>query len=49
VLDRISDLTSGWPAGFELDLNPVRVLAKGAVALDAAYTSKADVAAGGAA
>lgn len=49
VLDRISDLTSDWPAGFELDLNPVRVLAKGAVALDAAYTSKADVPAGGAA
>ncbi|MFI5844570.1 acetate--CoA ligase family protein [Catenuloplanes sp. NPDC051500] len=38
VLEALSALTADWPAGFELDLNPVRVLADGALVLDAAYT-----------
>ncbi|GAA2555351.1 acetate--CoA ligase family protein [Winogradskya consettensis] len=38
VLDSLSALTTDWPTGFELDLNPVRVLSDGAVVLDAAYT-----------
>jgi acyl-CoA synthetase (NDP forming) len=36
---RVSDLVAAWPAGFELDLNPVTVLAagRGVRVLDAAY------------
>jgi hypothetical protein len=32
----VSGLVSGWPVGFELDLNPVLVLPAGVCALDAA-------------
>ncbi|MFD5467793.1 acetate--CoA ligase family protein [Kitasatospora sp. NPDC127059] len=38
LLQRVADLVAAWPDGFELDLNPVRVLPEGAVVLDAAYT-----------
>jgi acyl-CoA synthetase (NDP forming) len=37
VLERISTMVRDWPAGFELDLNPVRVLPDGVCVLDAAY------------
>ena len=37
LLVAISQLVSGWPPGYELDLNPVAVLPEGAVVLDAAY------------
>lgn len=45
LLTRIADAVRDWPVGFELDLNPVRVLAEGVVVLDAAYTVAADAAA----
>ncbi|WNI14295.1 acetate--CoA ligase family protein [Actinacidiphila sp. ITFR-21] len=43
LLHRIDELTRNWPAGFELDLNPVRVLerGRGVVVLDAALTRRA--------
>lgn len=37
ILLAISQLTAGWPEGFELDLNPVLVLPDGVQVLDAAY------------
>lgn len=37
ILLAISQLTAGWPEGFELDLNPVIVLPDGVQVLDAAY------------
>lgn len=39
VLRRVSALTADWGAGFELDLNPVRLLPDRAVVLDAAYVT----------
>ncbi|WP_338493198.1 acetate--CoA ligase family protein [Streptomyces sp. SJL17-4] len=36
LLHKVGELVQDWPAGFALDLNPVRVLPKGAVVLDAA-------------
>lgn len=36
VVVRVSELVAGWPAGFELDLNPVVVTDEEAVVLDAA-------------
>jgi hypothetical protein len=36
---RLADLVRGWPAGFELDLNPVAVLPAGVRVLDAAYVA----------
>ena len=40
AVDRaFAELVAGWPAGFELDLNPVTVLADGARVLDAAYVA----------
>lgn len=33
----VSEAVAGWPPGFELDLNPVAVLADGVRILDAAY------------
>ncbi|WP_406334196.1 acetate--CoA ligase family protein [Streptomyces zaomyceticus] len=36
LLHRVGELVQDWPAGFALDLNPVRVLPRGAVVLDAA-------------
>jgi acyl-CoA synthetase (NDP forming) len=43
LLVTLSDLVTGWPKGFELDLNPVRVLKTGVTVLDAAYmTTKED-------
>jgi hypothetical protein len=36
---RLADLVRGWPAGFELDLNPVTVLGDGERVLDAAYVA----------
>jgi acyl-CoA synthetase (NDP forming) len=40
----LSDLAAGWPPGFELDLNPVTVLAagRGVRVLDAAYVAPTD-------
>ncbi|HKA69215.1 MAG TPA: acetate--CoA ligase family protein [Actinomycetes bacterium] len=37
LLLAISELVSGWRPGYELDLNPVAVLPRGVVVLDAAY------------
>jgi hypothetical protein len=37
LITAVSDMTSRWPAGFELDLNPVLVLPDGVRVLDAAY------------
>lgn len=34
---KITDITEQWPDGFELDLNPVRILSDGAWVLDSAY------------
>ena len=42
LLVAISELVGGWPRGYELDLNPVAVLPRGAVVLDAAYVPPAD-------
>jgi acyl-CoA synthetase (NDP forming) len=41
---RLCDVAAGWPAGFELDLNPVTVLAagRGVRVLDAAYVAPTD-------
>jgi acyl-CoA synthetase (NDP forming) len=39
LLVKLSDLVTGWPAGFELDLNPVVVLPEGVLILDAAYVA----------
>ena len=41
---RLCDLAAGWPPGFELDLNPVTVLAagRGVRVLDAAYVAPTD-------
>lgn len=36
---RLADLVRDWPAGFELDLNPVTVLEQGVRVLDAAYVA----------
>lgn len=36
---RLAHLAEAWPAGFELDLNPVTVLADGVRVLDAAYVA----------
>jgi len=36
---RITDATSGWDDGFELDINPVTVLSDGAWVLDSAYVA----------
>ena len=36
---RITDATSGWADGFELDINPVTVLPDGAWVLDSAYVA----------
>ncbi len=36
---RLADLVRSWPAGFELDLNPVTVLPQGVRVLDAAYVA----------
>ena len=36
---RITDATSGWSDGFELDINPVTVLPDGAWVLDSAYVA----------
>lgn len=36
---RLADTVAAWPAGFELDLNPVVVLPRGARILDAAYVA----------
>ena len=36
---RITDATSGWDEGFELDINPVTVLPDGAWVLDSAYVA----------
>ncbi|MGK4580710.1 acetate--CoA ligase family protein [Kitasatospora sp. HPMI-4] len=41
LLQRVSELVAGWPDGFELDLNPVRVLPQGVIVLDAAYSTTA--------
>jgi acyl-CoA synthetase (NDP forming) len=41
LLVTVSDAVAGWPAGYELDLNPVAVLPVGAVVLDAAYVAPA--------
>lgn len=40
ILLGVSALTSGWPVGFELDLNPVLVMVDGVSILDAAYVGK---------
>jgi hypothetical protein len=37
TLETVAALVSGWEGGFELDLNPVRVLAEGTKILDAAH------------
>jgi acyl-CoA synthetase (NDP forming) len=42
LLVAISELVSGWPPGYELDLNPVAVLPQGVVVLDAAYVPPGD-------
>jgi acyl-CoA synthetase (NDP forming) len=44
VVLRVCDLVEGWPAGFELDLNPVTVLesGRGVRVLDAAYVAPTD-------
>lgn len=42
LLVAISELTSGWPPGYELDLNPVAVLPAGVAVLDAAYVTPQD-------
>lgn len=39
-------LVMGWPAGFELDINPLTVLSHGVRILDAAYVDPTDVAIG---
>jgi acyl-CoA synthetase (NDP forming) len=39
LLVKLSDLVTGWPAGYELDLNPVVVLPEGVLILDAAYVA----------
>ncbi|WP_327173943.1 acetate--CoA ligase family protein [Streptomyces sp. NBC_01335] len=39
VLHRVADLVRHWAPGYSLDLNPVRVLPRGAVVLDAALTT----------
>jgi acyl-CoA synthetase (NDP forming) len=39
LLVAVSNLVSGWPAGYELDLNPVVVLPAGVRILDAAYVA----------
>jgi succinyl-CoA synthetase beta subunit len=39
LLVRLSDLTSAWPAGYELDLNPVAVQPDGVSILDAGYVA----------
>ncbi len=39
LLAQVSDLVNGWPAGYELDLNPVAVLSDGVMILDAALSS----------
>jgi hypothetical protein len=39
LLVRLSDLTGGWPAGYELDLNPVAVQPDGVSILDAGYVA----------
>ncbi|WP_256962188.1 acetate--CoA ligase family protein [Streptomyces sp. NRRL B-24572] len=41
LLHKVGELVQDWPAGFALDLNPVRVLRKGAVVLDAALSVEA--------
>lgn len=38
LLRRVAGLVDGWPDGFELDLNPVRVFEHGLTVLDAAYS-----------
>lgn len=35
----LAEVTREWPAGFELDLNPVTVLPTGVRILDAAYVA----------
>jgi len=35
---RIAEVAEGWPAGSELDMNPVTVLPNGAWVLDSAYS-----------
>jgi hypothetical protein len=37
ALETVAALVSGWEGGFELDLNPVRVLESGTKVLDAAH------------
>ncbi|NDL59379.1 acetate--CoA ligase family protein [Phytoactinopolyspora mesophila] len=37
LITAVSEMTIGWPDGFELDLNPVLVLPRGVRVLDAAY------------
>ncbi|MGH8870191.1 MAG: acetate--CoA ligase family protein, partial [Actinomycetes bacterium] len=39
LLGAVSDLVTGWPEGYELDLNPVLVRADGVLVLDAAYVA----------
>lgn len=42
VLHRVADLVQHWSPGYSLDLNPVRVLPRGAVVLDAALTTETE-------
>jgi hypothetical protein len=37
LIATVSQLVDGWPAGFELDLNPIAVFPTGVRVLDAAY------------
>ncbi|MQA25977.1 MAG: acetyl-CoA synthetase, partial [Micromonosporaceae bacterium] len=43
VVTRLQDLVAGWAPGYELDLNPVVVLPRGAVVLDAAYVAPKEI------
>jgi len=38
LLQQVAGMVAAWPDGFELDLNPVRVLEHGAIVLDASYS-----------
>lgn len=48
LLVSVSAAVQGWPAGYELDLNPVLVLADGVRLLDAAYIAPGTATDGGA-
>jgi acyl-CoA synthetase (NDP forming) len=42
LLVTVSDIARDWPAGYELDLNPVAVQEQGICVLDAAYVPPLD-------